>query len=98
MLVEIEVWLFGMMAGPGVRNPLRLQLASPCSLRDALNELGRRLGPEFLRTIADETGELYNTCRVFLDGEPARDGTAPLCVEGAKVTLEMILFREIEGG
>ena len=96
--VEIEVWLFGMMAGPGVTNPLRFQLASRCSLRDVLDELGRRLGSEFLRTIASESGELFNTCRVFLDGEPVKDVATRICVTRAKATVEMILFREIEGG
>ena len=95
--VEVQVWLFGSLAGPEVRNPLTLQFAEGCALRDVFDELGRRLGPEFLRTLIGQSGELLNTCRVFLDGELAKDLATPIS-GGAAATVEIILFREIEGG
>ena len=95
--IEIQVWLFGMLAGPEVTNPLKIQFARGCSLRDVLDELGRRLGPEFLRTVVSDSGEPFNTCRMFLDGEPAKDMVTPISA-GTAANVEMILFREIEGG
>lgn len=96
--VEIQVWLFGMLAGPRVTNPLTLHFPEGCSLRGVLDELGRRLGPEFLRTVVSESGEPFNTCRISLDGELAKDLAAPICVGTPTASVEMILFREIEGG
>ena len=96
--VEVHVWLFGGLAGPGVRNPLTLQFAEGCALRGVIDELGRRLGPEFLRTLVSESGESFNTCRMFLDGEPAKDMATPIYGGPAAATVEIILFREIEGG
>lgn len=96
--VEVQVWLFGRLAGPEVTNPLTLQFAGGCAVRDVIDELGRRLGPDFLRTLVGENGESFNTCRVFLDGEPARDMATPISGGPAAATVEIILFREIEGG
>jgi len=96
--VEIQVWLFGMLAGPRVTNPLTLHFAEGCSLRGVIDELGRRLGPEFLRTVVSESGEPFNTCRMFLDGEPAKDLATPIGVRTPTASVEMILCREIEGG
>lgn len=96
--VEIQVWLFGMLAGSKVTNPLVLQFAGACALRDVFDELGRRLGPDFLRTLVSESGELFNTCRVFLDGEFVKNMATPISGGAAAATVEVILFREIEGG
>ena len=96
--VEIQVWLFGMLAGPRVTNPLTLHFAEGCSLRGVIDELGRRLGPEFLRSVVSESGDPRNTCRMFLDGEPARDLATPIGVGTPTACVEMILCREIEGG
>lgn len=95
--VELQVWLFGMIAGSNVANPLVLQFSGACALCDVFDELGRRLGSEFLRTLVGENGELLNTCRVFLNGEPAKDKATPIS-GAAAATVEIILFREIEGG
>ena len=95
--VEIQVWLFGILAGAKVTNPLVLQFAADCSLRDVFDELGRRLGPEFLRTLVSESGEALNTCRVFVGGELAKNMATPIS-GGVAATVEIILFREIEGG
>lgn len=95
--VEIQVWLFGMLAGSKATNPLVLQFAGGCALRDVIDELGRRLGPDFLRTVVSESGETFNTCRVFLDGELAKDLATPVA-GGAAATVEIILLSEIEGG
>jgi hypothetical protein len=95
--VELQVWLFGMLAGSKVRNPLVLQFAGACSLCDVFNELRRRLGPEVLRTLISEGGETLNTCRVFLNGELAKDMATPIAGCGA-ATVEIILLREVEGG
>lgn len=95
--VEIQVWLFGMMAGPMVTNPLRLQFAEGCTLRDVFDELGRRLGPAFMRTLVGDSGEALNTCRIFLDGEPVK-GMAASISGGRTASMEIILLREIEGG
>ena len=96
--IEVHVWLFGGLAGPGVKNPLTLRFDTGCALRAVFDELGRRLGTEFLRTVFGESGESRNTCRVYLDGEPANDLAIPLSGGSAAVTVEIILFREIEGG
>lgn len=96
--VEVQVWLFGGLAGPEATNPLTLQFAGSCALRDVIDELGRRLGPDFLRTLVSESGESLNTCRVFLDGEHAKDMATPISGGPAAATVEIILFREIEGG
>ena len=96
--VEVQVWLFGGLAGPEMTNPLTLRFAGRCVLRDVIDELGRRLGPDFLRTLVSESGESFNTCRVFLDGEPAKDMATPISGGPAAASVEIILFREIEGG
>ena len=93
--VEVRVRLFGVLVGPEVTNPLVLQFASGCALRDVIDELGRRLGREFLRHVFSENGESFNTCRLFLDGEPVQDMSTPI---PAAASVEIILFREIEGG
>ena len=67
-------------------------------MRGVLDELGRRLGPEFLRTVVSENGEPFNTCRISLNGELAKDLATPICVGTSTASVEMILFREIEGG
>lgn len=95
--VEVQVWLFGMLAGSKVTNPLVLQFAGGRLLRDVFDELGRRLGPEFLRTVISESGETLNTCRVFLGGELAKSMATPIS-GGVAATVEIILLREVEGG
>ena len=97
--VEIRVRLFGMLVGPEVPNPMVLQFARGCALRDVMQELGRRLGPDVMRNLVSENGQSFNTCRVFLDGEPVEDMATRISRKGpAGPTVEIILFREIEGG
>ena len=97
--VEVRVRLFGMLVGPEVKNPMLLQFAQGCTLRDVVKELGRRVGPDLFRTLVNENGESLNTCRLSLDGEPVQDMTAKISTRGsAAATVEIILFREIEGG
>jgi hypothetical protein len=96
--VEVQAWLFGRLASPEIANPLTLRFAGGCTVRDVIDELGRRLGPDFLRTLVSESGESFNTCRVFVDGEHAKDMATPISGGAAAATVEIILFREIEGG
>ena len=97
--VEIRVRLFGMLVGPEVANPMLLQFASGCALRDVIDELDRRLGPEVMRNVVSENGQSFNTCRLFLDGEPVEEMATRISRKGtAAPTVEIILFREIEGG
>lgn len=97
--VDVRVRLFGMLVGPEVTNPMLLQFARGCNLGDVISELGRRLGPDFLRSVVSENGKSFNTCRLFLDGEPVEDMVTPISRGGpATPTVEIILFREIEGG
>ena len=97
--VEVRVRLFGMLVGPGVTNPMVLQFAKGCALRDVMQELGRRLGPDVMRNLVGENGQSFNTCRLFLDGEPVEDMATRISRKGpAAPTVEIILFREIEGG
>jgi hypothetical protein len=97
--VEIRVRLFGMLVRPEVTNPMVLQFARGCALRDVLQELGRRLGPDVMRNVVSENGQSFNTCRLFLDGEPVEDMATRISRRGpAAPTVEIILFREIEGG
>ena len=93
--VEVRVRLFGMLVGREVAHPLVLQFASGCALRDVIDELGRRLGREFLRHVLSDSGQSFNTCRLFLDGEPVQDLSTPI---PNAASVEIILFREIEGG
>ena len=96
--LEVRVRLFGMLVGPGVANPIVLQFARGCALRDVLEELGRRMGRDFLRTLVGENGELVNACRLFVNGEPVQH-TARVIAGGSKAAaVEVILLREIEGG
>jgi hypothetical protein len=97
--VEIRVRLFGMLVGPEVTNPMVLQFARGCALQDVMQELGRRLGPQVMRNLVGENGRSFNTCRLFLDGEPVEDMATRISRKGpAAPTVEIILFREIEGG
>lgn len=96
---QVRVRLFGMVVRPEVKNPVVLQFAQGCTLRDVINELGRRTGPDLLRSLLSDNGESFNTCRMFLDGEPVQDMTTRISPSGsAGATVEIILFREIEGG
>ena len=96
--VEVQVWLFGRLAGPGVRNPVTLQFAKGCALREVIGDLGREIGPNFLRKVVSESGELFNICRVFLDGTLVKDMATPICSGGAPATVEIIVLQDIEGG
>ncbi len=97
--VEVRVRLFGMLVRPEVTNPMVLQFAKGCALRDVMQELGRRLGPDVMRNLVGENGLSFNTCRLFLDGEPVEDMATRISCRGpAAPTVEIILFREIEGG
>ena len=97
--VDVRVRLFGMLVGPEVTNPDAPSIREGLHLGDVISELGRRLGPEFLRSVVSETGKSFNTCRLFLDGEPVEDMATPISRGGpATPTVEIILFREIEGG
>jgi hypothetical protein len=97
--VEVRVRFFGMLVGPKVENPMILQFAQGCTLRDVVKELGRRVGPDLLRALVKENGESFNTCRLFLNGEPVQDmRTKILPIGPANANVEIILFREIEGG
>jgi hypothetical protein len=96
--VEVQVWLFGKLAGPELRNPLILQFSAGCALREVVGELGHRIGPDFLRKVVSESGELFNICRVFLDGTLIKDMATPICSGGAPATVEIIVLQEIEGG
>ena len=96
--VEVQVSLFGGLASPSVPNPLVLRFAAGRPVRDVFDEIGRRLGLEFLRSLVSENGEPFNTCLVFLDGEQVRDMATPISGGAAAATVEIILFREIEGG
>jgi hypothetical protein len=96
--VDVQVWLFGRLAGPEVANPLTFRFERGCTLRDVLDELGRRFGPEFMRTLRSDSGEALNICRVFLDGDAVKDMATPVAAGLSAATVEIILFREIEGG
>jgi hypothetical protein len=96
--LEIRVRLFGMLLRPGTANPMVLQFDGRCALRDVIEELGRRLGSDVLRTLVGEDGELINTCRLFVNGEPVQDTAAPISRGSKAATVEVILIREIEGG
>lgn len=96
--VEVQVWLFGKLAGPEVKNPLILQFGAGCALREVMYELGRQIGPDFLRKVVSESGELFNICRVFLCGTLVKDMATPICGGGAPATVEIIVLQEIEGG
>lgn len=97
--VEVRVRLFGMLVGPEVTNPVVLQFPAGCALRDVLEELGRRLGPGFMRTLVSGDGEWFNTCRLFIDGESVNDMATLISPRAAAAaTIEIILLREIEGG
>ena len=96
--VDVQVWLFGMLAGPDVKNPLVLQLGAGVTLRGVIGELGRRLGPDLLRNMISDSGEIFNTCRVFVDGIVAKDMAAPISGGGSPATVEIILLQDIEGG
>lgn len=96
--IEVQVWLFGRLVGPEVANPVGIQCAAGATVRDVIDELGRRLGPEFLSMVLNESGESLETCRVFLDGEAAGGMAAPIPCGSDATRVEIILFREIEGG
>ena len=96
--VVVRVRLFGMVMRPGVANPMVLQFKSGCALRDVIEELGHRLGRDFLRTLVGDNGEPINTCRLFVNGVPVRDLAAPISSGPKPANVEVILIREIEGG
>lgn len=96
--VEVSVWLFGALGDPRQPRPLRMHCPSPCRLGDVLDELGRRMGAAFLRQVANRSGAWLETCRVSLDGVLATDLATPVGAGEAPASVEIILFREIEGG
>lgn len=96
--VEVQVWLFGMLAASRAERPCKLRLAAGCSLRDVIGELGRRLEPDLLRHIVDERGEPFGHCRVFVDGMQAERWAAPIRGGGSPTTVEIILLVAAEGG
>ena len=95
---EVQVYLFGMLAGPEVKRPLVIQIGGGSTLGDAISELGRRLGPDVMRFIVSENGKIFSTCHVFVDGIPIKDMMTPIPGGGSPATVEIILLREIESG
>jgi hypothetical protein len=97
--VAVRVRFFGMLLPSDMENPMILQFGSGCTLRDVVEELRRRLGSAFPCELIGENGELFNTCRVFVDGELLQNMSTAIFPRGSvSATLEIILLREIEGG
>lgn len=96
--LEVRVKLFGMPVAAPVPHPIVLRFEGGCALRDVIDELGRRLGPQFLRGVLKQNGESFNTCRLFLNGEPVQELATAIPGGPTGASVEIILFREIEGG
>lgn len=95
---RVYIWLFGRLAAYRERDPVVLELASPCRLRDVLDALGKQFGPDLLREIVGRDGEPLETCCVSVNGVLVRNGALPIPDDHEGATVELILFREIEGG
>lgn len=95
---EVEVWLYGLLAGPQVERPLRLRLETGVTLGDAIAELRRRLDPDLYRQVVSPDGRLLRHCRVFVNGEQAEDLAAPIPCGASPASVELILLIAAEGG
>lgn len=89
----VHVRFFGMLLPSDIENPVILQFGSGCTLRDVVEELRWRLGSAFPCELIGENGELFNTCRVFVDGELLQNMSTTIFPRGsAGATLEIILL------
>ena len=96
--VSVQVWLFGSLHDGIAENPVTLQLPVPFSVRDAVAELGKLLGREFLERLTDSGGDLLRICRVFVNGQAIDDTAAPIRTTAAQAEIELIVLTAAEGG
>ena len=96
--VAVKVWPYGTLASVLTERPLELQLAEGFSVRDVLDELGRRYGEAFSDLVIGGDGRKFRHCRVFVDGLPADDVETPVHVGASPALVEIILLTAIEGG
>ncbi|MCC6473115.1 MAG: hypothetical protein IT514_05160 [Burkholderiales bacterium] len=96
--VQIEVWLFGMLRGPGMAMPVRLEFPAAPTLRELAAELGRRLEPELAERLLAPQGGLYRYCRAFADGVQVESPDARVGAPGARARVEVIILTAAEGG
>ena len=79
--VEVRVRLFGVLVGPEVTNPLVLQFASGCALRDVIDELGTRKEIEYAYTILEHGSSADRQLRTFQRTGNIRDVVDQLVAE-----------------
>ena len=96
--IAVRVWLFGALSNLSVERPLVLNFAAGFTVRDVINEIGKRCGPVFLNQVLCAEGSLLRCCRLFADGSPVDELDAPLGTDGSAIEVEMILLMGYEGG
>jgi hypothetical protein len=96
--VAVRVMLFGALSDMRDASPISLEVHSPFSVRDVIEELGRRFLPALRERVLDPAGRKYRHCRVFIDGLPAEDIDAPVVAQTTQPQVEMILLTAAEGG
>ena len=96
--VPVQVWLFGSLADGIAERPLTVQCRGAFSVGDVIAELGRRCGQTFLDRVTDSGGDVFRTCRIYVNGQPVDDVKAPVCTDALQADIELILLTAAEGG
>lgn len=96
--VAVRAWLYGALAGPALERPISLMLPSEFTLGDFFRALRERCGDGFMERILDAEGNKYDSCRVFVDGNPVDDLDSLAHAGADPANVEVILVMGIEGG
>ncbi|NQV57447.1 MAG: MoaD/ThiS family protein [Rhodospirillales bacterium] len=96
--LTIEVWLFGLLSAVTTERPIKLSLPVTATTLDVISVLEERYGTDLLMRVRDAELGMLPCCRVFVDGEPLEDHTAPIAIAGGSAMVEMILVKGFEGG
>ena len=94
----VTIKLFGMLGAMAGTRDLQLELAEPAHLRDALDALEARFGPDFRRRIMRTPRALQTYVRVFVNETEVTDLDTVLQINGSPTEVSLMLLPAAEGG
>ena len=95
--MSVDLLLPGALADllPGGGRRMAVEVTAPATLRDVLDEVGRRL-PGLERRLRDEQGVLRRHVNVYVDGDDVRNGQGLDHVVGPGA--EVLVLPSVAGG
>ncbi len=96
--IKVDVLLFGLLSAMTKERPVTLTLPAKATAMDVVAALEDRFGPDIIGHVKNAEKGILPSCRIFVDGNPLEDASAPIAPEGRPATVEMILLKGFEGG